>query len=130
MQTDPHIDNRRLMVVDDDHDLVDSLCELIRLCSGWTAIGAYGPADAIAQTRETAPDAILLDMEMDGVDGFETAGRLEIAAGQRHPALFALTGNDRLRDLASQDGRFAASILKPADMNELLKLLEKVSPAH
>ena len=129
MQTVPPIDNRRLMVVDDDHDLVDSLCELICLCSSWMAIGAYGPADAIAQAGVRAPDAILLDMEMNGVDGFETATRLQTATGERHPALFALTGNDRLRDLASRDSRFTASILKPADVTGLLKLLEKVSAA-
>ena len=130
MHTVPHSNHRRLMVVDDDHDLVDALCELIGLCSEWTAIGAYGPADAIAQASETTPDAILLDMEMDGVDGFDTARRLVTAAGQKCPALFALTGNDRLRDVALLDGRFTASILKPADLNGLLKLLEKVSPAH
>lgn len=130
MHTDPHPDHRRLMVVDDDRDLVDALCELIGLCSDWTAVGAYGPSDAIAQASETAPDAILLDMEMEGVDGFDTAKRLDIAAGQRHPALFALTGNDRLRDVASHDGRFTASILKPADLAGLLKLLETVSLAH
>lgn len=130
MHTVPHSEHRRLMVVDDDPDLVDALCELICLCSDWTAIGAYGPADAIAQAGEAAPDAILLDMEMDGVDGFDTAERLDTAAGQRHPALFALTGNDSLREAASHDGRFTASILKPADLNGLLKLLEKVSPAH
>jgi len=118
------------MIVDDDRDLVDALCELIGLCTDWTAIGAYGPSDAIAQAGETAPDAILLDMEMEGVDGFDTARRLDMAAGQRHPTLIALTGNDRLRDVALHDGRFTASILKPADLTGLLKLLEKVSPAH
>lgn len=130
MHTDLYPDHRRLMVVDDDRDLVDALCELISLCSDWTAIGAYGPSDAIARASEIAPDAILLDMEMEGVDGFDTAKDLDVAAGQRHPALFALTGNDRLRDLALLDGRFTASILKPADLTGLLKLLEKVSPAH
>ena len=69
------------------------------------------------------------NMEMNGVDGFETATRLQTATGERHPALFALTGNDRLRDLASRDSRFTASILKPADVTGLLKLLEKVSAA-
>jgi CheY-like chemotaxis protein len=118
------------MIVDDDRDLVDALCELIGLSSDWTAIGVYGPSDAVAQASETAPDAILLDMEMDGVDGFDTAKRLDIAAGTRHPALIALTGNDRLRDVALHDALFAASILKPADLTGLLKLLEKVSPAH
>lgn len=118
------------MVVDDDPDLVDALCELIGLCSDWTTIGAYGPEDAIDRAAQTAPDAILLDMEMDGVDGFDTADRLETAAGAKHPALFALTGNERLRDAALMDVRFTASMLKPADLNGLLSLLEKVSSAH
>ena len=122
--------HRRLMVVDDDHDLVDAMCELIALSSDWTAVGAYGPADAIAQAGAQPPDAILLDMEMDGADGFETAERLESVAGQKHPALLALTGNARLRDAASVDGRFSAAILKPADLASLLGLLDKVSAAH
>lgn len=130
MDLDSHGTRRRLMVVDDDHDLVDALCELISLCSDWTAVGAYGPDDAIAQAGQAAPDAILLDMEMPGADGFDTAERLELAAEPKHPALFALTGNDQLRDAASLDARFAASMLKPADLDGLLGLLEKVSAFH
>ena len=118
------------MVVDDDHDLVDALCEWIALSSDWTAVGAYGPEDAIAQAGAAPPDAILLDMEMDGIDGFDTARRLESALAPMHPALLALTGNAWLREAASLDARFAASILKPADLEGLLSLLDKVSPAH
>jgi len=126
----PEPAHRRLMVVDDDHDLVDAMCEWIALSSDWTAIGAYGPADAIALAGAEPPDAILLDMEMDGADGFETAGRLESVAGSKHPALLALTGNARLRDAASTDARFSAALLKPADLDGLLRLLDRVSPAH
>lgn len=123
----PH---RRLLVVDDDHDLVDSLCEWIALSSDWTAVAAYGPADAIAQASVMPPDAILLDMEMGDINGFETAERLELASGPRHPALLALTGNEWLLEAASLDARFSASILKPADLEALLSLLDRVSPAH
>lgn len=118
------------MVVDDDHDLVDAMCEWITLSSDWTAVGAYGPVDAIAQAGAAPPDAILLDMEMGGADGFETAARLESVAGQKHPALLALTGNARLRDAALTDVRFTAAILKPADLPYLLRLLDTVSPPH
>ena len=118
------------MVVDDDHDLVDALCEWIELSSDWTAVGAYGPAEAIAQAERVAPDAILLDMEMDGCDGFDTADRLGSVAGVHHPALLALTGNARLREAASHDARFSAAMLKPTDLAGLLRVLEKVSPAH
>ena len=130
MNLDSHHAYRRLLVVDDDHDLVDALCEWIALSSDWTAVAAYGPDDAVAQTGVAPPDAIILDMEMDGADGFDTAGRLASAAGCKHPALLALTGNSRLRDAASLDARFAASILKPADLEGLLSLLDKVSSPH
>ena len=130
MNLDAHPAHRRLMVVDDDHDLVDAMCEWIVLSSDWTAVGAYGPADAIAQAGTDPPDVILLDMEMAGADGFETAERLESATGKKHPALLALTGNARLRDAASLDARFVAAILKPADLPQLLRLLDAASAPH
>ena len=118
------------MVVDDDHDLVDALCEWIELSSDWTVVCAYGPAEAIAQAASAAPDAILLDMEMDGFDGFDTAERLSAATAGTHPALLALTGNARLCEAASRDARFAAAMLKPTDLTGLLQLLEELSPIH
>jgi len=118
------------MVVDNDHDLVDSLCEWIGLSSDWTAVPAYGPADAIAQAGMSPPDIILLDMEMPGADGFETAERLERASGDKHSAILALTGNADLRDAALHDARFTASILKPADPGLLLVLLSSLVPKH
>ena len=118
------------MVVDDDHDLVDALCEWIALSSDWTVVGAYGPDDAVEQAERIAPDAILLDMEMDGIDGFETAERLGHATGVKHPALLALTGNAWLCRAASLDARFSAAMLKPADLEDLLRVLEKISPTH
>ena len=118
------------MVVDNDHDLVDSLCEWIGLSSDWTAVAAYGSAEAIAQTETSPPDVILLDLEMPGADGFETAGRLEQACGNKHSAILALTGNADLRDAALHDARFAASILKPADPARLLVLLSTLVPKH
>jgi len=130
MNPDAHHPQRRLLVVDNDHDLVDSLCEWIGLSSDWSALPAYGPADAIAQTRVSAPDVILLDMEMRGQDGFETAERLGQASGAKHAAILALTGSADLRDAASLDPRFSASVLKPADPGRLLVLLSKLVPGH
>jgi len=119
---------RRLLVVDDDRDLVDALCEWVTQHSSWTALGAYGPADAVAQAGRFHPDAILLDMEMGGANGFVTADRLDRASAPCHPPLFALTGNPRLQDEAARDERFTASMLKPADLPRLLRLLEHASP--
>lgn len=118
---------RRLLVVDDDPDLVDALCEWIALNSVWTPVGAYGSTDAIAQAGASPPDAILMDMEMEGVDGFDTADRLDRASAPRHPPLFVLTGNPRLRDQAALDARFTASLLKPTNLDAFVKLLERAA---
>jgi CheY-like chemotaxis protein len=117
-------------VVDDDRDLVDALCEWVNLNSDWTSVAAYGPAEAITRAGMVHPDAVLLDMEMGGVDGFDTADRLDVACGSDHPSLFALTGNPRLRDAAAEDDRFSASMLKPANLEGLLRLLEQVRLPH
>ena len=120
----------RLLVVDDDHDLVDSLCEWVVLTSPWMAEAAYGAADAVAQTETRPADAILLDMEMHGADGFATAEQLGRAAGEKHSAILALTGNAHLQNAASHDVRFFASLLKPADPDRLLGLLARLALDH
>lgn len=130
MNPEPHFCKRRLLVVDDDHDLVDALCEWVGLSAHWDAVAAYGPDDAIALTASAPPDAILLDMEMGGVDGFDTAARLRLATGAKHLPLVALTGNPSLRDAAALDTRFAASVLKPADLTEILNLLDGALALH
>ena len=130
MNLDPAPPRQSVLVVDDDRDLVDALCEWVALNTCWIAVGAYGPADAVARAAASHPDAIVLDMEMDGVDGFDTADRLDRACGDAHPPVFALTGNPRLRDAAAGDARFAASLLKPAGLAALLRLLESTPCSH
>ncbi len=126
----PHHAQRRLLVVDNDHDLVDSLCEWIGLSSDWSAVPAYGPAEAISRAHSSPPDVILLDMEMAEASGFETAERLRHAAGSENSVILALTGSADLRDAAQLDPQFAASMLKPADPRALLVLLSKLVPEH
>jgi hypothetical protein len=55
---------------------------LIRPCFGLEQIGAHGLADAVSQTSEAAPDAILPVMGMDGIDGFATARALKLNLGK------------------------------------------------
>jgi CheY-like chemotaxis protein len=130
MSKDPQHPSHRLMVVDNDPDLVDSLCEWISISSEWTVVPAYGPEQAIAQACDEPFDAILLDLEMPGADGFDTASTLERACESKHAAIVALTGNADLRDAASADHRFAASFLKPADPVKLLGFLVGLAADH
>jgi CheY-like chemotaxis protein len=62
---------KRLLVVDDE----DSLRELVSTCledlGGWTAIEAASGQEGLLQAQAQLPDAILLDVSMPEMDGFE-----------------------------------------------------------
>jgi len=69
-----------------------------------------------------APDVVLLDLGLPGMDGFEVARRIR----QQHPTmrLVALSGYGQARDRArSAAAGFDAHAVKPVDMDELDRLL-------
>lgn len=64
--------NRFILVVDDDHDIRDSLVELLE-DHGYRAIGAANGIEALGVLRDSAPPPclILLDLMMPVMDGRE-----------------------------------------------------------
>jgi two-component system sensor histidine kinase/response regulator len=64
-----------LLVVDDEPINVDLLCDLLDSLD-FAAVGALGGAQALEVARERAPDLILLDVMMPGMDGYEVCRRL------------------------------------------------------
>lgn len=117
--------SRHLLVVDNDHDCADAICELLRMTSDWEVEAAYDLRDALSHAAAHRPDAVLLDLEMPGGDGFRTADCLIEALSVSLPRLVAVTGNSNLHQEASNDSRFAEALLKPADTAQLLNLLAR-----
>lgn len=115
----------RLLVVDDDQDCADSLSQLIAISSDWDVEVACGSAQALLQAASNPPDAVILDVVLTGLDGFETADRLSQATRDGGPSIFVVTGNADLQNQAAHDTRFAASMMKPVDADKLLRLMAK-----
>lgn len=67
----------RVLLVD-DHQLVRSgLAGLLDAADGLTVVGqASDGAEAVERAREVAPDVVLMDLSMPGVDGVEGTRRL------------------------------------------------------
>jgi two-component system, sensor histidine kinase len=122
--------SRRLLVVDDDCDYADAVCQMLRLSCDWTVDVAYGPAQALSAVAINVPDAVMIDLEIAEVSGFETADRLLAATSQKRPVLVAVTGNANLRVAASHDVRFSDALLKPVDARRLLGLLDELAKAE
>lgn len=73
---------------------------------------ASGGAEALAMLDNWYPDAVLLDIRMDGIDGFEVARRLRASERTRHIHLLAVTAS-KLQARQEYIGLFDGLVLKP-----------------
>ncbi len=120
---DGTITPRRILVVDDNRDAADSLSMLLRF-TGHTVETAYDGMAAIDIATSGSFDAILLDIGLPSINGYETARRIRAQARNQGVTLVALTGwgkdEDRQR---SEVAGFDAHLVKPVDFAALTKVL-------
>ena len=115
---------RSVLVVDDNKDAADSVAALLGLRGHRVHVAYNGPA-ALAAAAEHAPEVVLLDIGLPGMDGYEVAVRLRALAATRDARIVALTGygqdEDRQR---SRQASFDAHLVKPVDSETLYALVE------
>jgi len=86
---------RRILVVDDEPSIVDSVSTSLRY-EGFDVEEATNGRTALAAAQDRTPDLIVLDVMLPDLDGLEVTRRLR-ADGIRTPVLF-LTARDALDD--------------------------------
>jgi PAS domain S-box-containing protein len=122
MEARPFAD-RRILVIDDNVDAADTLAALV-VALGGEAATAYDGQEGLRCAADFRPDAILLDVGMPGMDGYETCRRLRTQPSGQVAYIVAVTGwgqvHDRERALAEG---FDAHLTKPADPRVLEALL-------
>ena len=110
----------RVLIVDDNRDVADSTALLLR-AAGCNVDLAYDGEEAIRSVRALRPDAVLLDIGLPKIDGYQVAEHIR---GEHGPLLIALSGygQDEHR-LRSKHAGFDYHIVKPIDPVELTGLL-------
>lgn len=113
----------RILVVDDQPDVVELLClQLERV--GHTCIQAANGKQALEAAAEHHPDVILLDIGLPDMSGYDVARALRARADGATFYLAAITGygtaEDRRRAYAAG---FDRHLLKPAKSSEIAELL-------
>jgi two-component system OmpR family response regulator len=93
----PESDGPRILVVDDEHSIVDAVSTALRY-EGFDVTEATTGRAALAAGQEATFDLIVLDVMLPDLDGFEIAGRLR-GDGVTAPILF-LTARTGLDDKA------------------------------
>jgi signal transduction histidine kinase/ActR/RegA family two-component response regulator len=114
---------RRVLVVEDNSDARESLCQLLEQAGHEVADAADGPS-GLEAARALRPEIALLDIGLPGLDGYEVARRLRADPATAKTFLVAVTGygqpEDRRR--AWQAG-FDAHLVKPVSPERLEAVL-------
>jgi signal transduction histidine kinase/ActR/RegA family two-component response regulator len=120
----------RLLIVDDNRDAANTLGTLLSSLGATTAV-AYGGQEAIDAIDGFRPDAVLLDLGMPGMDGYDVAREIRSRPGWAAIRLIALTGwgQDADRERTRQAG-FDHHVVKPIDIEYLRQLLLDTAPAQ
>jgi CheY-like chemotaxis protein len=114
-----------VLIVDDNHDMADSLTMLVRLW-GHDARVAYDGAGALASAQAEPPDAVLVDIAMPRIDGFEAARLLRLQAPGRDMLFVAVTGfSEAALGLRWRHEGFSHFVMKPLDLEQLKLVLAR-----
>jgi two-component system, chemotaxis family, CheB/CheR fusion protein len=117
--------SRRVLVVDDNVDTAESLALLLQLKGHEVAV-AHDGQGALDVAAAFHPEAVLLDIGLPGLDGYQVASRLR----QHHPTstalIVALTGYGQEEDQRrAQEAGFDQHLIKPVAPQAIYDLLAR-----
>lgn len=98
--TESAVKTIRVAIIEDRREIRDGLAMLIEFTDGFECTGKFGSVEeAIVRLKHDAPDIVLSDIGLPGVDGIEGVRRLK----EMHPGLIILMlsvyeDNDRIFD--------------------------------
>jgi DNA-binding response OmpR family regulator len=114
----------RVLVVDDFREVADLLTEVLAM-HGIVARCAYDGAEAIRMAGEFHPDALLLDLGMLNIDGFDVAAAMRKT--DFDPYLVALSAwDDPATRARTKAAGFDAHLGKPSSIDEIVATIKAI----
>ena len=122
----PALATKRVLVIDDNADIRESLGLLLRMWGHGVDFAETGP-DGLERADDVHPDIALIDIGLPGLSGYDVARSIR---GRSDPwakavKLVALTGYGREADRdAAFDAGFDCHLVKPIDPDVLARTLK------
>ena len=117
---------RRVLVVDDEEDVINVL-RLVLSKSGYDVITASSGMDGLMRAQSESPEAILLDIMMHEMDGWEVLKLLKLDDATRNIPVVILSARvepkDKIRGL--QEGA-VDYVTKPFAVREILEKMSAI----
>ena len=117
---------KRILVVDDDRGMVETLCDILEL-HGWETLRGYDGEAAVSLAAQHDIDLLLMDIRMPRLDGL-AAWRAIHARQHRARAVLmtAHTSQDAVAQVEGEGEGVVRVLRKPLDLPELVALLDRV----
>lgn len=110
----------RLLIVDDERDLVEPIARHLRASGRFEVDAAYDGEEGLAAARRAPPDVALVDLAMPGMDGWELCRRLRSEPSTRGVRIVIMTAwlSEGLHGRAREAGAESV-LLKPFENDAL-----------
>lgn len=115
----------KILIVDDQPGVRRLLQEVLR-AAGYDVHAASSGIEALAILPQTAPDLILLDMKMPGMDGLETLRHIRERDKVVRVIIMTAYGELEILNQAHSLG-IIGNFIKPFDIDELKNLIANMS---
>jgi PAS domain S-box-containing protein len=113
----------RILVIDDNIDAAQSMTMALELL-GYNAQAAHNGLAGLRSAEEFMPDAILLDIGLPDLNGYEVARRIRCSPRGKDMFLIATTGWGQEADKQlALDAGFDCHLTKPVDLKKLQEFL-------
>lgn len=117
----------RVMIVDDNRDIAESLCVLLTM-EGHDARAAFTGESALTLARQFRPHVAIIDLVLPDMNGYELTARLRANPDCAHLRVIACSGHITE---ATTNRAYAAGmdpfLFKPFDPEVLLLILDRVN---
>jgi PAS domain S-box-containing protein len=124
----PHYHTRSIVVVEDNPAVAKAMEFALKKAGHKVHTFPDGPS-ALAGVSELKPDAVVLDIGLPGMDGYELATKLKDQKSTRNALFIAISGFKRREHAARAADDFDHYFTKPVDVGALLALLDRRSGA-
>jgi len=121
-------DALRVLIVDDEEELVSALVERLRL-RGFDARGVTTGVEALADLATRACDVVVLDVKMPGLGGLEVIKRIKRERPELEVVLLTGHGSSVSVEVGMEAGAFEY-LMKPVKIDDLARILRSAGSGH
>lgn len=117
---------KRVLVIDDERDIRITVQLSLNMLTDWEVLTAASGAEGMVIAQTEQPDAILLDVLMPGMNGWNTFQQIQANPVLRHIPVIFMTTNDGSTEQRMAKAQASGMIAKPFTGTDLVEKIRSL----